>query len=72
MFDPEGTAREGIARMEAFFQSLGLATTLHGLGVTDDRFAEMADKGTDGDTRKLGNFVRLDRKAVEQVYRLAA
>lgn len=72
VFDLEATARAGIARMEAFFQSLGLATTLGGLGVTDDRYAEMADKGTDGDTRRLGNFVRLDRDAVEAVFRLAA
>ena len=30
IFDLEATGRAGIARMEAFFQSLGLATTLHG------------------------------------------
>ena len=72
VFDLEATARQGIARMEAFFQSLGLATTLHGLGVTDDRIAEMAEKGTNGNTRTVGNFVRLDRTAVEAVFRLAA
>ena len=72
VFDLEATARQGIARMEAFFQSLGLATTLKGLGVTDDRFAEMAEKGTNGGTRELGNFVRLDRQAIEAIYRLAA
>ncbi len=72
VFDPEATGREGIARMEAFFRSLGLATTLEGLGVTDDRIAEMADKGTDGNTHTVGNFVELDRKDVEAVLRLAA
>jgi alcohol dehydrogenase len=72
MFDLEATARHGIARMEAFFQSLGLATTLAGLGVADDRFAEMADKGTDGSAHTLGNFVRLDRADVEAIFRLAA
>ena len=71
VFDPEATAREGIARMEAFFQSLGLATTLTGLGVTDDRFGEMADKGTRGDTHAVGNFVKLDSKAVVAICRLA-
>lgn len=71
VFDPEATAREGIARMEAFYQSLGLATTLTGMGITDDRIDEMADKGTDGDTRTVGNFVKLDRKAVADVLRLA-
>ncbi len=72
VFDLEATGRAGIDRMEAFFQSLGLATTLPGLGVTDDRFAEMAEKGTNGDTKKLGNFVKLDRKGFEAVLRLAA
>ena len=72
VFDLEATARQGIARMEAFFRSLGLATTLAGLGVTDDRIAEMAEKGTNGNTRTVGNFVRLDRAAVEAVFRLAA
>lgn len=72
VFDLEATARQGIARMEAFFQSLGLATTLSGLGVTDDRYAEMADKGTNGDTKTVGNFVKLGSKDVEAVLRLAA
>jgi alcohol dehydrogenase YqhD (iron-dependent ADH family) len=72
VFDPEATAREGIARMEAFFRSLGLTTTLAGLGVTDGRIGEMADKGTDGDTHTVGNFVRLDRADVAAVFRLAA
>ncbi len=72
IFDQEATGREGIARMEAFFRSLGLATTLGGLGVTDDRIAEMADKGTDGNTHTVGNFVELDRDGVEAVLRLAA
>jgi hypothetical protein len=71
VFSPEATAREGIARMEAFFRSLGLATTLSGLGLADDRIDEMADKGTDGDTRTVGNFVKLDRQAVAAILRLA-
>jgi alcohol dehydrogenase len=72
VFDPEATAREGIARMEAFFQSLGLATTLKGMSIADDRIDEMADKGTDGDSHTVGNFVKLDRKGVAAVLRLAA
>jgi alcohol dehydrogenase YqhD (iron-dependent ADH family) len=71
VFDREATAREGIRRMEAFFQSLGLATTLTGLGIKADRLAEMADKCTDGDRRTVGNFVKLGRKAVQEVLTLA-
>jgi alcohol dehydrogenase YqhD (iron-dependent ADH family) len=72
IFDREATARQGIARMEEFYRSLGLATTLRGLGVGDDRIEEMADKCTDGDTRRAGNFVKLDRAGVAAVLRLAA
>ena len=72
IFDREGTARQGIARMEAFYQSLGLATTLRGLDIGGDRIDEMADKCTGGDTHTVGNFVKLDRAGVATVLRLAA
>ena len=71
VFNPEAVAREGIARMEAFIRSLGIGTTLASLGITDDRIDEMADKCTDGDTRTVGNFVKLDRAAVATILRLA-
>lgn len=71
VFNPEAVAREGIARMEAFIRSLGIGTTLASLGIKDDRIDEMADKCTDGDTRTVGNFVKLDRAAVAKVLRLA-
>ena len=71
VFNPEAVALEGIARMEAFFQSLGIGTRMKDLGITDDRIDEMADKCTDGDTRTVGNFVKLDRAAVAKILRLA-
>lgn len=71
VYNPEAVAREGIARMEAFIRSLGIGTTLGSLGITDDRIDEMAEKCTDGDTRTVGNFVKLDREAVRKILRLA-
>jgi len=71
VFNPEKVALEGIARLEAFIHSLGIGTKLVDLGITDDRIEEMADKCTDGDTRTVGNFVKLDRKGVGAVLRLA-
>lgn len=71
VFNPEKVALEGIARLEAFIHSLGIGTKLADLGITDDRIEEMADKCTDGDTRTVGNFVKLDRKGVSAVLRLA-
>jgi alcohol dehydrogenase YqhD (iron-dependent ADH family) len=72
IFNPESVARDGIDRMESFFQSLGLATTLGGLGITDERIDEMADKCTDGGTQTVGNFVKLDRQAVKEILLAAA
>jgi alcohol dehydrogenase YqhD (iron-dependent ADH family) len=71
VFDKEATAREGIARLEAFFHRIGLGTTLASLGIHDDRIDEMAQKGTNDDSRTLGQFVKLDSKAVADILRLA-
>ncbi len=71
VFNPEAVALEGIARMEAFFKSMGLGTRLADLEIKGDRIDEMADKGTNGNTRRLGNFVPLDREAVKKILHLA-
>ena len=71
VFNPEAVALEGIARMEAFFTSLGVGTRMKDLGITDDRIDEMADKCTNRDTTTVGNFVKLDRAAVAKILRLA-
>jgi alcohol dehydrogenase YqhD (iron-dependent ADH family) len=71
VFDKEATARKGIARLEAFFHKIGLGTTLASLGIHDDRIEEMAKKGTNDDSRTLGNFVKLDSRAVADILRLA-
>jgi alcohol dehydrogenase YqhD (iron-dependent ADH family) len=71
VFNPEAVARAGIEKMEAFFRSLGLGTKLADLGVQGDRIDEMAGKCTDGNTRTVGNFVKLDREAVRKILLLA-
>lgn len=43
--------------MTEFFEEIGLRVTLKEAGITDDRFEEMANKCTDNDNKKLGNFV---------------
>jgi alcohol dehydrogenase YqhD (iron-dependent ADH family) len=72
IFDRHATARAGVGRLEAFFHSIGLGTTLASLGVGVDRIDEMARKATDGDTRRIGNFVKLDSAQVAKVLKLAA
>ena len=69
--DVDGTAREGIRRLEAWYHALGLGTRLGDLRIGKDRLDEMARKCTDGDRRTVGNFVKLDSKAVRRVYELA-
>jgi alcohol dehydrogenase YqhD (iron-dependent ADH family) len=71
VFNPEAVARAGIEKMEAFFRSLGLGTKLADLGVQGDHIDEMAGKCTDGNTRTVGNFVKLDREAVRRILLLA-
>ena len=72
IFDRQATARAAIARLEAFFDSIGLGATLASLEVGTDRIDEMARKATDGDTRHIGNFAKLDSAQVATVLRLAA
>jgi alcohol dehydrogenase len=71
VYNPEAVAREGIKRMEEFFHSMGLGTTLSDIGAESERIDEMADKCTDGNTRLIGNFVKLDRDAVKEILLLA-
>jgi alcohol dehydrogenase len=70
-WDPGATAREGIRRLEAWYHAIGLGTRLSDLKIGKDRLDEMARKCTDGDTRTVGNFVKLDSKAVRRIYELA-
>jgi len=67
--NPERTAREGVRRLQAFYRSIGLPTTLKEMGITDDRSAEMAKKCVD--RGEVGNFVRLDAAGVQKVFGLA-
>jgi alcohol dehydrogenase len=67
----EETALEGIRSIESFFQSIGLATTLTGLGITDDRLDEMANKCTGSGMGSVGNFVPLKKADVYHILKLA-
>ena len=70
-FDPERTALAGIARLEAYWSSIGQAIRLSGLGIGKDRIGEMADKVSAGGTKQVGNFVKIGRAEAEKIYALA-
>jgi hypothetical protein len=71
VFNPEAVALEGIRKLEEFFHSIGLGTELSDLDIQGDRIDEMANKATDGGTRTVGNFVKLNQKDVRKILHLA-
>lgn len=70
-WSPERTALEGIRRLENFLKSIGMPTVLGELGIPDSRLEEMADKCTNGDTSTVGNFIKLGKKDVFNILKLA-
>jgi alcohol dehydrogenase YqhD (iron-dependent ADH family) len=69
--DLERAALEGIARLEAFWTSIGLKVRLSGLGIGAERIPEMADKCSAKGTKTVGNFVKVGKKEAERIYALA-
>ena len=67
--DPERIALEGIARMKAFFRSIGLPVSLADQNIPADRLEEMAEKATRKGT--LGSFKQLHQADVLEILRLA-
>jgi alcohol dehydrogenase YqhD (iron-dependent ADH family) len=69
--NPEATALAGITKLEDFLRSIGMPVRFSDAGLSDERFEEMADKCTSGDTQKAGNFVQLGKDDVYKIYQLA-
>ncbi len=61
----------GMRRHVAFYRAIGLPVTLAELGAGTDRLEEMADKATAGDTRTVGQFVKLKKHDVLAILELA-
>lgn len=72
--EPEQICLEGIERLTAFFESLGLPVTLGQLGVPCDAFEEMARKAcriVDGKPIQLGGLKKLSCADCVAIYSLA-
>lgn len=67
----ERTSLEGIEKLQNFFKSIGMPINLTELGIHDDRLEEMADKCTNSDKSKVGNFIKLGKTDVFNVLKLA-
>jgi alcohol dehydrogenase YqhD (iron-dependent ADH family) len=67
--NPESVIKTGLELMENFYKSLGMPTRLKDLDIDDSRFDELAGLVTEkGPT---GFLVKLDRDAVQEIYKLA-
>lgn len=69
--DETAVALEGIQRLEAFYRSLGLVTTLHECGIGDKDFARMAERCAAMMGGTVGTFAPLKASDCVEVYKLA-
>ena len=69
--DPERTAREGIARMEAFFVSLGLPVRLGEIAIDGSHFDELIRKTLIGRGDTIGGVIKLNKDDIRNVLKLA-
>ena len=67
----EEIALEGIARLEKFYHSLGLTTTLHENAIGTENFDRMAERCAAMSGGKAGFFVPLDKDDCKAIYELA-
>ena len=67
----EEIAAEGIARLEAFYRSLGLTTTLHENNIGDQDFDRMAERACAMAGGVLGCFLPLRPEDCKAIYQLA-
>ena len=58
-------------KLEDFFKSLNLKTTLTEMGIDDTHFEEMAVRATNNDTSPVGHYVSLHVKEFVDILRLA-
>jgi len=67
----EEIAAEGITRLDAFYRSLGLTTTLSENGIGDQDFDRMAERAVALAGGKLGFFLPLKAEDCKAIYQLA-
>ncbi|MEG0901273.1 MAG: iron-containing alcohol dehydrogenase [Clostridia bacterium] len=67
----EQIAYEGIARLESFYRSLDLTTTLHENQIGDGDIARMAERCAQLSGGTIGAFVPLSAADADAIYRLA-
>ena len=69
-YDYEQAALEGVIRMENFFRSIGMPIRFKDANIDPARIPEMAKRAVH--FGPLGNYRKIDEKAAEAIYKLAA
>lgn len=69
--DKRDTAREGIARLRAFFYSMGMPLNFEELGAKEEDIPLLVKRLHLNKGKTIGSFRKLDKKDTEQIYRLA-
>lgn len=69
-FDQEGTIREGISRVRAFYESVGIPTHYGELGVRDEDVPALCSTVRRGPDGKAGHFKKLSTEDLEAIYAL--
>lgn len=69
--NPMQTAQAGIAATEQYFASLGMPVGLKELGITDEKFEEMAEKCTFFGQRTLPDYIELGKEEIVAIYQMA-
>jgi alcohol dehydrogenase YqhD (iron-dependent ADH family) len=68
-YNPLLAAREGISRLKNFLKSIGLPTNFFDAGIETTRIEEMAQQAVK--FGPVGHYVKLDKMAVEEIYKIA-
>ena len=69
--DKKAVALEGIGKLKAFFNSLGLPVTFKELGVENPDIYRLADSLHRNKGELVGNYVKLTKQDSKEIYRLA-
>lgn len=72
--NPEATAQAGIEAMERFYRDMSMPISIHeliGREITEGEIQLMAEKCSLGNTSTIGNFKKLGKVDMEEIYRMA-
>jgi len=67
----EETALKGIEKLEEFYRSINMPTRFSDANMTDEHIEEMATKASNNGEKIIGQFVKLNKEDIINIYKLA-